>query len=160
MAAKKPIAQRGAPTPINMDDIFGNALGVPPEVVKEIEAAGLVHRFINAKRLGDMGGYHPQGWRPYKPTDAARGNMDGQALLFGNDASGYIRRGDCILAVRPKELNEKHKAYLKQESLRTSNVTKTAAASARDFIRANGLDMRVLEGAEVHEGFGDDEDDE
>lgn len=158
MAAKKPLSQRGAPAPINLDDVFGNALGIPPEVAKEIESQGKVHRFINAKRLGDMGGYHPQGWVPYRASDTARGNMDGQALLFGNDPNGYIRRGDCILAVRPKELNEKHKAYLKRESVRTSNVAKTAAASVREYIRANGLDMRVQEGAEVHEGFDKDDD--
>lgn len=157
MASKKPLSQRGRPAPLNMDDIFGNALGVDPTILADIQKQGKVHRFINAKQLGEMGGHHPRGWVPYKPSAEQRANMEGQALLFGSDPNGYVRRGDCILAVRPKELNDKHKAYLRQESARTANVAKEAAAGVREFIRANGLDMRVQEGAEAYEGFGNDE---
>jgi hypothetical protein len=160
MAAKKPISQKGRAAPINMDDIFGNALGIDAEVAKAIEASGQVYRFINVKRLQDMGGYHPQGWRPWKPSPEQRAKMEGQSLLFGSDPDGFVRRGDCVLAVRSKELNEKHKSYLRQEVARTENVTKTAAQQMREFVRSNGLDMRVQEGAEVYEDFGDDEKDE
>jgi hypothetical protein len=160
VAAKKPFSQRSKPTPVNMDDIFGNALGLDPELVASIKAKGLSHRFINARKLIDMGGYHPKGWRPYKPSAEERAKLEAQSLLFGSDPDGYIRRGDCILAVRTSELNDKHKAYLKQEAARTQNTAKNAASQIRDFIKSNGLDMRVQEGAEVHEGFGEDEDNE
>lgn len=159
MAAKKPISARTKPTPVNMDDIFGNPLGLDPELVAAIQAKGFAHRFINAKKLIEMGGYHAKGWRPYKPSTEERAKLESQSLLFGSDPDGYIRRGDCILAVRSKELNDKHKAYLKQEVARTQNVAKNAASQIKDFIRSNGLDMRVQEGAEVHEGFSDQEDD-
>lgn len=158
---KKPLSSRGSPTPINMDDIFGNQLGIDPALAKAIDAEGQAYRFINAKRLQDMGGMHQNGWRPYRPSEEARAKMDAHTLLFGSDPNGFIRRGDCILATRPKELHEKHKAYLRQEANRGKNVNKVAAQNMRDFVKSNGLDMRVQEGAEVHEGFGgDDEDNE
>ncbi len=158
MAAKKPISQRSKPVPVNMDDIFGNALGLDPELVESIASQGLAHRFVNAKKLIEMGGYHAKGWRPYKPGAAERAKLETQSLLFGSDPDGYVRRGDCILAVRPIELHNKHKAFLKQEVARTQNTAKNAASQIKDFIRSNGLDMRVQEGAEVHEGFSDQED--
>ena len=131
-----------------------------PEIAKIIEKDGKVFKFINAKRYQDMGGSHPAGWVPYRLPDAARDKMDPLTLSFGTDASGYVRRGDCILAVRPKELNEKHKAYLRQEATRGRTFNEDSAAEMREFVRASGLDMRVLEGAEANEGFGKDEDDE
>lgn len=142
---KKPLSKKAPPTPTNLEDIFGNTLGIDPAVAKEIEAKGLVYRFISAPQLQKMGGYHPRGWKPYKQD---RGTMDVHSLQFGSDPDGFIRRGELILAVRPKDLNEKHKAVLKQKAARGRETQTTHANELKEMIRGSV-------GMQVHEGYED-----
>lgn len=152
---KKPIAEkaRTRATPLNMDDIFGNQLGVDPAIVKAIEAKGMVHRWINAKKLQEMGGYHHRGWKPIRMKEIGCDTLDLSSLTFGTDPEGYLRRGDNVLAVRPRELHEKHRAYLDQEARARSraNTNKAHAEQMRQFVKEAGLDVKV------HEGFEDEE---
>jgi hypothetical protein len=57
-----------------------------------------------------MGNSHDRAWRPIKQSECG---MIDQSLPNGSDVDGYIRRGDLVLAVRPKELGDKHRAVLK-----------------------------------------------
>ncbi len=144
---KKPLAAKAASkaAPINMDDIFGNALGLDPNIVKALRDKGLVHRFISAPKLMSSGGYHARGWRPIKLKEIeGYGTID----TFGADPDGYLRRGDLVLAVRSKELNDKHKAYLAQEGARGKNIQKKQADELRQFVKGNDLGMEIIEGYE------------
>jgi hypothetical protein len=41
----------------NYGDLFGNALQLSSKLEKELKDQGLAWRFIDAKKLSDMGGY-------------------------------------------------------------------------------------------------------
>src|SRR5258708_38384611 len=78
-------------------DAFGNKLALTADVKKELEEQGLVPRFVNAKQLTEMGGYHAKGWRVYQRPhkDKASGTIDSEGSLMGNDPNVFIRRGDA-----------------------------------------------------------------
>lgn len=148
---KKPLSQKPKATPIAMDDIFGNQLGVEPAILEAIKAKGMDYRFVNAKQLTDMGGYHPHGWRPLKLSEIECDKINLHSFQFGNDPDKYIRRGDAILAVRPTETGDKHRAYLKQEAERAKQIQKTHADELRALAKRSGGGMTVHEGYEENE---------
>lgn len=145
---KKPLSQKRqvqAPQ-TDVTDLFGNPLTLDKEVMDALKAKNLAHRFINAAQLQSMGGYHQYGWRPIKAKDLYA-NMGTSDFMFGIDPEGYIRRGDLILAVRPQEVNEKHKAYLKQanEAVDVNMMQKKQRQAMRQIAREVGEEMKVHE---------------
>jgi hypothetical protein len=153
---KVPLAQKQVARPktgFQMDDIFGNMLGVDPSIQEAIKKSGRAIRWISAPKLAEFGGYHARGWRPIKLDDLkAHGNIDAAFLQFGKDVDGYLRRGDCILAVRPIEIHEKHQAYLKQEADLRKKATQNKAQAAEIRKMVEGL-----QGVEVTDGYDDDQ---
>lgn len=148
---KVPSSRRSRPTPINSDDVFMNPLGLDTEITDCITKHGFSYRFINYKQFVDMGGSHVAHWRPVRLSQLKTWGYDtmaGQALLEGNDTDGFIRRGDLVLAIRNKEINEKHKAYLRQEASAASNSQENHANQLREFVRSSGLKAQVEEGYE------------
>lgn len=128
-----------------LDDIFGNQLSVAPEIQKAITDKGLCYRWVDYRKLVDNGGAHERGWRAIKRSEC--GTLEG-VPSFGNDPEGYFRRGSMILAVRPKELNDKHVAFLRQEANRSSNIQRKHAQELRDYAKSTGIDMKISEGYE------------
>jgi hypothetical protein len=157
---RKPIAAKAAakPSRMNLDDIFGNTLGIDPEMQKIIEAKGFAIRFISASKLESNAGYHNRHWRPLPTSKLKEWGYDTLNTLdsfsFGSDPNGFIRRGDLVLAVRPKDLHEKHRAYLKQEAARGRGLQKKHAEELKSLVRDAGLDMKI------HEGFEDEKSEE
>lgn len=151
---KKPLSTKAPMPTIGLEDIFGNTLGIDPELAKEIKAQGLAMRFISGKKLAEMGGYHPFGWKPYKREGAKIDTT--HSFLQGNAPDGLIHRGDCILAVRPIELNNKHKDYLKQEAKRVAAAatSKAHAAKLRELSRESGINAVV---EDTYEDAGEEE---
>jgi hypothetical protein len=125
------------------DDIFGNQLSVAPELKQTLEKMGLVHRWVDYKRMVENGGAHEYGWRPIKRSEC--GTLD-SVPNFGGDVEGYFRRGSLVLAVRSVELNERHKAYLKQQARTTSQIQKTHAEELREMAKRSGINMSISEG--------------
>lgn len=153
---KKPLAakaQKTASSRINLADLFSDTLGLDPEIKKGLDAKGLSYRWISAPKLQEFNGHHARGWRPVKLKECGTLPSNPQEWMFGSDPEGYIRRGDCILAVRPKELNEKHKAYLKQEAdERTRAVSNKAHADElRHLAKEAGVEIKLHEGFEENE---------
>jgi hypothetical protein len=146
---KKPASQKPAPSkqPLSLDDIFGNPMGVQPEVVAYVESKGLAYRWVNASNLAKNGGYHDKGWRPLKRSECATMVTDS---IFGQSPDDYFRRGDAVLAVRAKEVHEKHRAYLRQQAQRGKDIQRQQAQELRKYAKSSGLDMKV------HEGYEDD----
>lgn len=147
---KKPLSAKAQarPSGFNMDDIFGNRLGVNPELATELDKKGLSYRWVNAVKLSAYGGYHERGWRPIKRAECATMN-DTHSFMIGNDPEGYIRRGDCVLAVRPKEINQKHKQYLAEQARVHKATSRQQAEQLKQFAKETNLDMSVVEGADA-----------
>lgn len=115
---------------------------LPRDVKEELEAKGLVGRFINVKEMERFGGVHPKGWRPYKRTSVENSEY---AAIFGKDPDGYIRRGDVILGVKTKEEVARHKAYLAQRAAEQDikKVTKKSGQVLREYVKDLGLSDNV-----------------
>ena len=130
----------------DMDD----ALIIDPKIRAEIEAKGLVCRWINGHKFKDNYGFDARRWVPYK-TETGMGEAFG-----GKDSEGYIRRGDLILAVRTKEMNAAHKAKIdrKNKTLAAAQ-NKQAADELRQRMKDAGVKgVKILEGYEAN---GEDE---
>lgn len=123
---------------------------IPKAIKAELEAKGLVGRWINAKKYQDNYGFHKSGWKAHKTSPNARlaGSLD-----FGDgiDAEGFIRRGDLVLATKSAEQQARHKATIDKKTAALSNFTKSAAEEVRKTLGDKGT---VIEGYE--ENGGDD----
>jgi hypothetical protein len=155
MNGKKPLSAKASTkaAPLNMDDIFGNPLALEPELIEAITKNGHAYRFINSKQLQSMGGHHPRGWRPLHLEQLKKWGYDKMGthgFIFGQAPEPYIFRGDCVLATRPKELNDRHKAFLRQEAkVRSMASSQRAQAKAlREFVKDAGMNDLVHEGYE------------
>jgi hypothetical protein len=146
---RKPLSQKGKPSgaarPLGLDEIFGNPLSVDPAIAKAIEAQGKEYRWVGYQKLVSNGGYHERGWKPVKRSEC--GNME-SIPTFGVDPEGYIRRGDLVLAVRDKELCERHRAYLREQAGRGKQIQKKHADELRQQVKAAGIDATITEGYE------------
>lgn len=147
---KKPLSSKKATaaTPLNADEIFGNELGVSKDMAAAIDKGGYTYRFISASKLAGNGGYHHRMWKPLPMKQLKEwgyATMDAFSFTIGNDPDGYVRRGDLVLAVRPKEITEKHRALLKQEAKRASMSQKKHSDELRQMAKEHGVDAQVLD---------------
>lgn len=150
---KRPVSQkRQRPAPINPNDIFRDPIGLDDELKATIVSKGYAYRFINYKQFVDMGGTNTHYWTPVKRSKLKEWGydmIDGNEFTSGSDVDGYIRRGDLVLAVRPKAIQEKHKAYLAQENARVADLQGAHADELREIVRDSG--------GRIHEGYEDEE---
>jgi len=106
---KKPITQKQEKKPFKFEKL--SMLDVPSELKKELSEQGLEYRWINAPRLRGQQGFNKNYWKPYKV------NYDKIGIdNFFRSPDGYLVRGDVILAVRPKDIGDAHKARLKSKA--------------------------------------------
>lgn len=146
---RQPIAKRAKRNPFVMtDDVFGNPLALDEELKKELQDQKLSYRFVDAKKLYEMGGYHAKGWVPYKRKPGASANIGIAEFKFGSDPEGVIRRGSMILAVKTEEQAEKHRAFLRQRAERYADFPQEKAAELRKFAQEKNLNSEILEGYE------------
>lgn len=144
---KKPLSQRPTGPASLEEDLFGNMLTLDPALKAELEAKGLVGRFVDAKRLADTGGFHPKGWVVYKRETSEQSNAD---FRFGLQPDGTIRRGTVILAVKKKEQVARHREFLQQKADRYSQALyqKQKAQELRETVGSAAI---------VHEGYEENE---
>ena len=147
---RKPIGQRITVADTQEEnEIFGNALKIDATLRKELEDKNLECRFVDAKQLYEMGGYHKNGWLPYKRDQSAI--LSSSGFKFGNDPDRIVRRGSLVLAARTKEYGDKHRRLLRSKADRYAQVTKRSAQELREFATKNNID------AQIHEGFEENE---
>jgi hypothetical protein len=103
----KPVVNKGSA----YSDFNRNMLEIPADISNEIESKGLEARWINLKRFTEEG-FHRRGWAPFKPEKVSEAN----GFFFGNNPDGYIRRAELVLACRPKELGDSHRADLRHKA--------------------------------------------
>ncbi len=142
---KKPLSSKPAPTPAATDDIFGNALALPADIKAELDAKGLIGRWINATTLARMQGYNAKGWTVYRRSAPA---SDIMSFKFGSDPDGVVRRGDCILATKTKDQADLHRKHLQQKAQRGYNVNADKANELRSALGSAGIKAKVHEGYE------------
>jgi hypothetical protein len=143
---KRSLSSKGTPAVFDAPDFFKNFLTIPSDVQKELDAAGLEGRWIDYKQYTDSGNMHMKGWEIYR-----RKTPTSDALSFGSNPDGIIRRKGAVLATRPKAMCQQHRSWLK---------TKAEAAVAHNERKADELRQAVREAggdAVVHEGYEDNE---
>jgi hypothetical protein len=113
-----------------------NNLAIPNKIRDKIEKAGYDARWIDSKKLVDLGGYHEKGWQPYEATkDDA--NIFGETPDFvGGLVDNRVRRGTMILAVRPIQLSAMYKQKVKERTQRqTTSIRNSADELAQQAAR-------------------------
>ncbi len=132
-----------------------NMLVVPDVILKKLEKDGYDHRWINEVEFRKNFNMHKSGWLPYHiKNERAMSSFD------GIDSAGALRRGDLILAVRPKEMTESRRKRINEQLARQSGskVQKRKAEEFKQVMKDTGLDK--YEGSKLLEGFdanGDEE---
>jgi hypothetical protein len=146
-AGKKPLSSKPKRASFQEPDFFRNKLVVAPEVAAEIAEQGLECRWIDYKKYIADDNQHNRGWTVYRrKQDSATA-----ALQFGNNPDGIIRRGNTVLAVRPIEQGDEHRAYIKERNKILKGFKK---AKANELREAGGSDLVV------DDKFDDSEQDE
>jgi hypothetical protein len=145
-AGRKPVAQK-AQTPNPYATYYSQSiLDVDAKTKAEFAEKGLECRWIDAKEFNLAGNLHKHHWRPYKrqasPADAQ--SHDILSWSLGNDPEGFIRRKGLILAVRPIELGDAHRASIAERTERLhSRSLKKAAEEINETARRAGLKTAV-----------------
>jgi hypothetical protein len=145
---KKSLAsKKTAPAVVGPPNFMQDKLTLSKEIADYITAQDKDWRWINYPKYVEAGGIHDNGWTAFKLPDELKGAPG--TLQFGTNPDGIIRRGECLLATRPKEYSEQHRAWLKQKTALQSGAkrAKAAAENLRAMARESGV------AAEVEEGF-------
>ena len=138
---KKPMSKLKAAPNKAITEFFTehNNLSVPKKIKDKVEKAGYDVRWIDSKKLTDLGGYHEKGWQPYEATKEDA-NMFGETPSFvGGLVDSRVRRGTMILAVRPKQLSSMYKAKVKERTLRQTTSIKNSADELAQQAASQGL---------------------
>lgn len=130
---------------------FGaSALDLPKGLKEQLSEFGYDVRFINGAQLSSMGGYHQNGWKPFKTSDFM---SEGKCViqldpyLLGSSPDGTVQKKEMILAIRPKEMTAEHKKHLAAKVARQSgDGTKKAAAELRRISKEHNLNVEITEG--------------
>lgn len=145
---KKPIATK--PTNPSLEGYIPmNALDVPPKLKKQIEAEGYEFRWINAARLRHNSGFHKNFWQPYEVDYAKLGLPE---FMRGTTPNNHLIRGDSVLAVRPVEIGNRHRAQLQRRASRLK-----AAAGTKGIQEMKQMAKDSGGSIQVHEGYGKDD---
>lgn len=141
---KKPIQSKPSQKQYDVefpDDPFANPLALPENFKKQFTDNGLEIRFVNLKKVQQLGGFHERGWVPFTKTKFS--NIELPEFHWGSSPDGKIIRGDLVLACRPISLGDKHRAHLRARANRLDMNQKKNAAELRKMA---GGKARVLEG--------------
>ena len=140
MATQKPNALKKEPVIPNHDEaIFDSAFSIPQSVKDEIKALKLATRWINSTQFQKGFGFHKNRWQPFKSQSLRASVGD----VFGGDPEGYVRRGDLILAVKPKELQDKHKAYNSNRIADSMGVKEKQKTALKELAREHGVKTTI-----------------
>jgi hypothetical protein len=143
---RKPLSSKPQAPKLVTDDIFGNTLAISSDLQKELTDQGLIGRWVSSKVMRENQGYHPKGWKVYKRKTSD--TIDTTDFLGGQDPSGVVRRGDCVLAVKTTEEAQRHREYLAQKAARLSNFGRTQAQELKELAKSQGVRTHISEGYE------------
>lgn len=118
---------------------------VPPAIQKELKAKGLEWRWIDSKEYQANGNQHKNYWVPYRRTEVSSMESDTFEFKGGISADGYIRRKGSVLAVRPKQLGDKHRAMIEEKTRRQAQVAATEEQRFHEEAKRAGFKPKFLE---------------
>jgi hypothetical protein len=141
---RTPIAAKIENSDFSHDEFDYSIMRLDPEIIAHLEEKGLSFRWINATKYKNDGGFHKSGWRAYRlPDDVGSGSLD---FSFGRSPEGYLIRNDLMLAVKPKELQERWKKHLASKVAAQDVSGKSRADELREMSRKAGVKTTVTEG--------------
>jgi hypothetical protein len=153
---KLPISQKNDQNSDFGGDRDTSLLRVDPKIKKELAEKGFACRWISLREYQTNGNFHKQDWTPYKVSAGAKGPGE---FASGTNPEGYIVRKELVLAVRPLEAHNAHKAQIRRRTASQSQIQKVAAQKLRETLGQSGA--KVYEGYEENsKGSGFDQDDE
>lgn len=114
----KPLSSKPSPAPLRDEDFFNNRVSIPEDVKADMEARGLIPRWLNAKDVAANNGYHKNQWLVYRRPKDMVANDD---LSFGQDPDRVVRRGEMILGYKTIEEVKRHRDYLAKKAHGTKN---------------------------------------
>lgn len=139
----KVVTKKENSLPSTYQDLYLNELVLDDELKKELDSKNLAFRFINATKLRQAG-VNKSMWVPYKRE--SKPTTESISALFGTDVDGYVRRGDLILAVQSKELNQRRKALISRQNELYQNVNALKANEFKKNMREHNIKTTVVEG--------------
>ena len=151
IGGKKPLSSKAKSSgAFGVPDFFKNKFAIPEWALAQLAAEGKEGRYIAYKAYVENGNTHDKGWtiHKFKPESTSASDP-------GLNADGIIRRGDSVLASRPKEFGDKHRQYLRYRAeLQGSSFKKSQANELREMARQ--ADITVHEGYEADGEPSDD----
>lgn len=129
------------------EEFVNNTLSLPDTLKQDLMAKGLSWRFINAAQFREKGNIHRTRWTPYKVENATELGISNLTV------EGMIRRGDLILATRPKSTSENYKKMIEARNKALSGYNGEAARDMRKMAR----EYSVGEHTKVYEGYEENE---
>jgi hypothetical protein len=141
---QKHISEKPAPKKLRASFSPMTLLDVPEWAKKDCEEKDQEYRWVDAKQMQENGNMHRNHWQVYR-RDASTVPAGGDA--FGLPPDGTVRRGTVVLAVRPKEIGDGHKAMLRQKAERMTSSVKKQGSDLRREIASSGA--RVIDETEI-----------
>jgi hypothetical protein len=131
-------------------NIFGhNRLDVPKHYMDEAEERGWEVRWISAKQLKENSGVHKNEWMVYKFKSKPQAeNFDPNEFAFGKDPEGIVRIGDCVLAVRPKEIGDAHRNVLAKKRALKKGTKKNKISEFKEEMKQFGQGKITVDDSE------------
>ena len=147
---KIPLASKPATsTDLVWSEGYDDFFKIDAALKAELDAQGFGYKFIRSKKYTDDGGYHKLGYKPYKRQKIEQ--KDGSLFEYGVDPEGYTRRGDLVLAVKPKTLIARDKAKIQARTDAYSNISQRNEADKENLKRAvsdAGGNIQVTSGSD------------
>jgi len=145
-------AKTKGPSVFSPPSFFQDKMSISDAIKKDITSQGKDFRWINYHKYLKDGAIHQNGWVAYQMPEAIR-KSDTSLSLIGSNPDGIIRRGDCILAVRPKEFGVQHRQWLQQlnDNQSGSKRAKAAAEELRNKAKESNVDVAINEGYDDEE---------
>lgn len=133
-------------------DFMSNVLKLPEAFVAQLNKLGFEHRFISSIKLSDMQGHHNRGWKVFHIGDfnkEGRDIIELDSYLQGLSPSGSINRAEMVLAIRPTEMCNRHRAHIQRRTdVQSGDHVKRAAEQMRESAKQSGTRVPITEGYE------------
>lgn len=145
-AGRKPLSKKPKPAGMNYEDVFGNPFKLDEDLISEIKDKGLEYRFICEDQLRKNSNRHNRKWVPYRREQSAASSTTINDFMHGSSPDGYIRAGSNVLAVRPKEIGDMHREFLRQKRERANRVDENKYEELRKSAKGLAVQQGYDEG--------------
>ena len=150
-AGKTPISVKQAASEYDFghDDLDYSIFKIDPQLQEELNKKGLVARWINARTYTQGGNFHRSGWQAYRRTTGSdRSSAD---FAMGVSPEGFIVRNDLILAVKPKDVQERWAKKIRARTEAQNGASANRGRELKESAERAGVNIKVHEGYEEND---------